>query len=377
MLRIAALLALIAAPLHAEEVTLRHGELTLLGDFVQADETAAPVALITHGTLAHRDMELIEALQDVLAERGISSLAHTLSLGIDRREGMADCDAPHIHRDTDADEEIIAWIDWLADEGHTNPALIGHSRGGRQVARAAAGRDDLSAVILLAPATTRSAERGRAGYESRFGGSLDTLLATAREAGADDLLEVPGLLYCPDVRASAASVLSYYGGVPTGADTYLSDITAPVLVILAQKDDVLPEAPATYIPLRRPGLTVEVVEDADHMFLDFYTDDAGDHIEAFLAGIDAPDERDTVIDFAAADPEYGAYLAQECSSCHRASDDTQAVPALNGLEADHIYLALEDYATGLRDNAAMGLVARSLDDEQRIALSAHFSRLDD
>ena len=367
MLRLAAFLALIAAPLHAEEVTLQHRDVTLLGDFVEAEDTTAPVALVTHGTLAHKDMELVETLQDALAERGISSLAHSLSFGIDRREGMADCEAPHIHLDTDADTEITAWIDWLAAEGHTTPILIGHSRGGKQVARVAATRDDLSGVILLAPATTRSAERGRA----RYGKALDPLVAEARAAKPDAMLDVPSLLYCRNAKATAASVLSYYDGPATGADTYAPDIAAPVLVILGQKDMVLPEAPATYAPLRGDGLDVKIVEDADHMFLDFFTEDAADLIETFVADLGAASEQ--TVDFASADLEYGAYLAQECSSCHRASDDTEAVPSLNGLDADHIYFALEDYATGLRGNAAMGLVARSLDEEQRIALSAHFA----
>jgi len=372
MLRLAVLLAFIACPVHAGEVDLRHGDLTLLGDFVEVEDSTAPVALITHGTLAHKDMELVETLQDALAERGISSLAHTLSLGIDRREGMADCAMDHTHRDEDADDEIAAWIDWLATEGHQNPLLIGHSRGGKQVARMAAGRDDLSAVVLLAPATTRSARRSRDGYAARFGDSIDVALAKARVAGDDDLIDVPGLLYCSDTKASGAAILSYYGGIATGADTYVADITAPVLIILAQKDETLPEAPATYVPLRRDGLDVVLVEDADHMFLDFFADDAADLIEGFVTRLGSGAEEETV-DFASADLEYGAYLAQECSSCHRASDDADAVPALDGLDADHIYYALEDYATGLRGNAAMGLVARSLDEEQRIALSAHFS----
>ena len=372
MLRRAALLIILTSPLHAQEVTLRHGDVTLLADFVEAEDTTAPVALITHGTLAHKDMELVETMQDALAERGISSLAHSLSFGIDRREGMADCDAPHTHLDTDADDEIAAWIDWLGDEGHEMPLLIGHSRGGKQVARVAAGRDDLSGVVLMAPATVRSTERGRA----RYGDALDTVLAEARAAKPDAMLDVPNLLYCRDAKASAASVLSYYDGPATGADIYAADIAAPVLVILAQKDAVLPEAPAAYVPLRGDTLDVKIVEDADHMFLDFFTDDAADLIEAFVADLDAEAEQEKV-DFASADLEYGAYLAQECSSCHRESDDTEAVPALNGLDADHIYYALEDYATGLRGNAAMGLVARSLDEEQRIALSAHFSLQED
>jgi len=51
------------------------------GDLVEPDGGAGykGVLLITHGTLAHKDMEIIEALQSALAERGVASLAHTLT----------------------------------------------------------------------------------------------------------------------------------------------------------------------------------------------------------------------------------------------------------------------------------------------------------
>ena len=372
MLRLAAAIVLLAAPLHAEEVTLEHDGIVLLADLVEAGDDEAPVALITHGTLAHKDMELVEGLQDALAERGITSLAHTLSFGVDRRTGMADCSTPHTHRDTDADDEIAAWIDWLADRNVDAPVLIGHSRGGKQVARLAAGRDDLSAVILMAPATTSSTARGRKGYEARYGEALWTVLERAKAVEADDILAVPGFLHCPDAKARSASFQSYYGGPATGADTHVGDIVSPVLVVLAQKDAVLPKAPAAFAPLRSDSLDVKIVEDADHMFLDFYVEDAADLIETFVAGLgQGVESGNATIDFSTADLEYGAYLAQECTSCHRVGG--AQVPSLNGLDAEHIYEALGDYATGLRANPAMGLVARSLDEEQRIALSAYFA----
>ncbi len=368
MKRLLLLLCVLCAPLHAEEVTLKHGGLTLLADFVEADDALPSVALITHGTLAHKDMELVETLQEALAERGVASLAHTLSLGVDARRGMADCAAPQIHRDEDADREIALWIDWLKKHAHERPTLIGHSRGAKEVARTAAKREDLHGVVLMAPATAGSERRAREGYEARYGTSLDAVLAEAHKLSPDVVMDVPGILYCADTTASAGSVLSYYDGEPTGAETYAPDIDAPVLVVLARADAVVPDAPAAFMPLRNDALNIALVDDADHMFLDFYAEDAADLIAEFMAH--EPKAASPTIDFENADLEYGAYLGQECASCHSANGSN---PPLDGLEAGYLHHALGQYANGERDNAAMALVARSLDDEQRIAIAAHFA----
>ena len=68
-------------PAHAGSKTI---ELEINGLVAQADLVVPDggsikerIILITHGTLAHKDMELVEALQTVLADRGLPSLAHT------------------------------------------------------------------------------------------------------------------------------------------------------------------------------------------------------------------------------------------------------------------------------------------------------------
>ena len=46
------------------------------------------VVVMTHGTFAHNRMRLMTDLQHLLGARGLSTLAITLSLGVDRRRGM-------------------------------------------------------------------------------------------------------------------------------------------------------------------------------------------------------------------------------------------------------------------------------------------------
>lgn len=75
----------------------------------------------------------------------------------------------------------------------------------------------------------------------------------------------------------------------------------------------------------------------------------------------------------AGDPEYGAYLAQECSSCHQKNGEKVEIPKIGGLPVDYFIQALLWYKDGTRENVTMQAVARSLDDEQIAALAAYFA----
>lgn len=72
------------------------------------------------------------------------------------------------------------------------------------------------------------------------------------------------------------------------------------------------------------------------------------------------------------DPAYGEYLAQECASCHFA-EGAGNVPPIAGIAPGYFREAMAEYTGGIRDNAAMASVARSLDDEQLAALAAWFA----
>ena len=356
---------LVASSVSAQEVSLDSNGLTLLADFIEVEGTSGPVALITHGTLAHKDMELVESLQEALAEEGVSSLAHTLSLGLNARRGMFDCEQTHRHRDEDADAEIALWIDWLHSEGHERIALVGHSRGGKQVARTAATRDDLSAVVLIAPITKANGERA-----FKRSPTLEGEVLKSGNNGEELTVKTPSFLHCGPTQVTFDSHASYHPNMSTGAETFVENISAPVLVIAGSKDRVVPEVPATFIPLLGESLSFKLIEDAGHMFLDFHVDDAAMLIAEFLT--DLPETRSGP-DFAQADLAYGEYLGSECLGCHAGGD---GIPPIAGGDAEYLFEALNEYADGTRENAAMRLVARSLDDEQRIAVSAYFASLE-
>ena len=77
------------------------------------------------------------------------------------------------------------------------------------------------------------------------------------------------------------------------------------------------------------------------------------------------------------DPEYGAYLAGECITCHRGSGAAEGIPSITGWPHDDFVLALQAYRHGKRLHPAMQLVAGRLSDEEIAALAAHFSRAED
>jgi predicted alpha/beta-fold hydrolase len=92
-----------------------------------------PLVVMTHGTLAHKDMDTIRTLAQALADRGIASLAHTLALGLARRKGMSDCAVRPDHVADDAVAEIGAWA--ARARAFTTGLCARPFAGGNQVAR--------------------------------------------------------------------------------------------------------------------------------------------------------------------------------------------------------------------------------------------------
>ncbi|MFZ1538259.1 MAG: alpha/beta hydrolase [Chromatiaceae bacterium] len=288
---LALLLTLTLTPLQGKEVTLEHQGLTLNANLetTGADWPQGPVVLMTHGTLAHGGMETLQGLQAALKDRGISSLSMTLSLGLDNRHGMYECSTPHSHQHTDAVAEIGAWLGWLHDQGATQVALLGHSRGGNQSARFAVEHPEapLSAVILIAPQTWNEAELEK-DYRLRYGKELAPRLEQARQfvsAGRGNvMLEHLDFIYCPDTSATASALLSYYAPDPhMDTPRLIPEIKVPVLVIAGSEDKVIEGLVEKVQPLA-DGQRVQliVLDGAGHFFRDLYADDIGDAVRALL-----------------------------------------------------------------------------------------------
>jgi pimeloyl-ACP methyl ester carboxylesterase len=284
---------LAAAGAAAEDVKLRHGGLTLNANLeLAAGKTLKDgVILMTHGTLAHGRMEIMDSLQGLLKEKGYNSLSISLSLGLDDRHGMYECATPHGHMHTDALDEIGAWIGWLKLQGATKVVLLGHSRGGNQVASFAAERDDpaIRSVVLVAPLTWNQAY-GASSYEKRFSTPLQPVLDKAQalltKGRGRDWLEHVNFVYCPDTKATAAAFVSYHGpDSRLDAPTVVAKTGKPVLVVAALDDPQTPGLIENVQPMA-DGKKVKLVvlEGADHFFRDLYAEEAVDAIVGFVEG---------------------------------------------------------------------------------------------
>ena len=282
----------LASAASAEVITLSHNGVTLNANLEQAGSSwpAGPVVLMTHGTLGHRGMEIMAGLQELLAERGVSSLAINLGLGLDNRDAaMYDCGTPHTHRHTDAVGEIGAWLGWLKAQGAKQVALLGHSRGGNQTARFAAASDDpvITAVFLVAPQTW-DADSETQGYKKRFDADLFPLLTKAQQMVAADkgaeLMDDIDFLYCENTRARAESFLSYHAP-DENMDTprLIPQIKAPVTVFAGSEDTVVKGLIDKVEPIADDeAVTLVVIDGADHFFRDLYAEDIADAIAATL-----------------------------------------------------------------------------------------------
>ena len=256
---------------------------------VDGGAIADGIVLITHGTLAHNGMEIIKSMQDLLAERGINSLAPTLSLGLSDRSGMYDCTVPHTHKHSDAMLEIGQWLEWLQTKGAKNVILAGHSRGGNQTAWFAAREPNpiVSRVILVAPATY-DAKKSAQGFEKNHKRPLTDVMTEAKAmidgGNGKKLMKGVGVLYCPGADVTAESFVSYYENDDRNhTPNLMTMIDKPVLVIAGSEDTVVEGLIDATKPLVDTGrVELTVIDGAGHFFRDLYAEDMADAMEEFI-----------------------------------------------------------------------------------------------
>ncbi len=264
MYRLLLLLLFILPPAQAEEVRIPFGALTLNAD-LEGVSGAFPerMYLILHGTLAHKDMEIIQGLQEQLADQGKASLAPNLSLQLNDRHGFYDCATVHRHRHDDAVAELAAWARWLAGKGVKQLDLVGHSRGGNQVLLFARHKASASGLAAIASVTSIAPMVFRARPDKGVLQELENDESTRK---------LERFLHCSDTPVSRRSLESYWFdpaqhtpalwqgyqgayGLVTGSEDPLTDKLAPSLKTL----------PA--------GSRHLSVEGADHFFRDLYLDE--------------------------------------------------------------------------------------------------------
>ena len=278
----------------AEEVTLQHKGLTLNANLMLAEDKTLGdgVLLVVHGTLAHNRMEIVKTLQELLQEAGLNSLAISLGLGLNNRQGMYDCATPHAHRHEDAVDEIGAWLKWLDKRGAGQVVLVGHSRGGNQAAWYASEDPSpkLKGLVLIAPGTRGPGEEP-AHYRKRFKKPLAPVLKTAqsqvRAGKGDAMMTHVDFLYCEDTSATAASFVSYHAEEPRmNTPALTARITVPILVFIGSEDKVLQGLESKFAPYAdEQNVQLMVIDGAGHFFRDLYAEEVVEAIAEFIENL--------------------------------------------------------------------------------------------
>lgn len=111
-------------------------------------------------------------------------------------------------------------------------------------------------------------------------------------------------------------------------------------------------------------------------YLRLFSDDPSNIPEAEPTAIKREVELSEEVLGLVGDPEYGAYLASECTSCHQIDGDADGIPSITNWPAEDFVVAMHAYKRKIRPHPVMQMMAGRLNDEEIAALAAYFEQVD-
>lgn len=111
-------------------------------------------------------------------------------------------------------------------------------------------------------------------------------------------------------------------------------------------------------------------------YLRLFSDNPANIPEAEPTAIGTDHDLDPAILALEGDPEYGEYLASECTTCHQVSGANDGIPGITNWPADDFVVAMHAYKRKLRPHPVMQMMAGRLSDEEIAALAAYFKDLE-
>ncbi len=111
-------------------------------------------------------------------------------------------------------------------------------------------------------------------------------------------------------------------------------------------------------------------------YLRLFSDDPANIPEADPTATATDHDVDQAILATQGDPEYGAYLSSECTTCHQADGGDAGIPSIVLWPEDEFVVAMHAYKTKQRNHPVMQMIAGRLNDEEIAALAAYFNSLE-
>lgn len=126
-----------------------------------------------------------------------------------------------------------------------------------------------------------------------------------------------------------------------------------------------------------PGL--KKAEDRENLiaYLRKFSDNPADIPEADPTAVGLDHDVDPAILALQGDPEYGAYLSGECTTCHQTAGADNGIPSIVLWPEEDFVLAMHAYKSKHRIHPVMQMIAGRLGDEEIAALAAYFATLEE
>lgn len=120
-------------------------------------------------------------------------------------------------------------------------------------------------------------------------------------------------------------------------------------------------------------------EDRAHViaYLRRFSDDPSNIPEADPTASASDHDIDPAILALEGDPEYGAYLSGECTTCHQAAGGDTGIPSIILWPQEDFVIAMQAYKRKTRAHPVMQMIAGRLGDDEIAALAAYFGALEE
>jgi len=236
-----------------------------------AGNKSKPAVLLLHGFLVTRNNATLKNLTTAIHDEGYTTLAPTLSLGIDKRKQSLACEAIHTHTMDGDTSEIKLWVQWLIKNGHKKIILLGHSFGSLNMLVFL--KQHPSPEISYAIATSLIDIEHAIGKQS----VTDQLKEAYSQIKKNNKsLQEYKISYCKKFISTAETFVSYAKWNKKHILSLLKSIKTPVHIIMGEKDQRMEKKwPAT---LSRHGTIVDIIPGANHFFSDEFEFELHDQV---------------------------------------------------------------------------------------------------